>query len=124
MDIIDIINNYNQYISGKKDESYVYLSIVSWAEKNKIPQQEIEQHLKPYFPIFVMAVENKEKNIACIWSGKKMNYELKILLCKGNYDAIKTQAFQNGIDVDDIGQVSFNDILLQSSGVPIVTKIE
>ena len=121
---MDIINNYNQYISGKRDESFVYLSIVSWAEKNKIPQQEIEQHLKPYFPIFVMAVENKEQNILCVWRKKKMDYELKILLCKGNHNDIKNEAYINGLDINDADCLKFNNILLQSSGVPIITKIE
>jgi hypothetical protein len=53
-----------------------------------------------------------------------MEYELKILLCKGNCNAIKTQALQNGIDTDDVNQLAFNNVLLQSSGVPIITKFE
>lgn len=119
---MNIHNIYDQYIIGKKDESLVYTSIVSWAEKNNVPQQKIEQLLKPYFPISVLAVENKDRNITCVWSGEIMDYELKILLCKGNHEDIKIQAQKNGTDIDDINQSTINNILLQTSGVPIVTK--
>ena len=71
-----------------------------------------------------MAIENFEENISCMWLGIKMKYELRILLCKGDYNDIKDEACMNGIDINNIDHLKFNSTLLQSSGVPIITKFQ